>query len=66
LEWINLDKYTKFKYSKRIFGRSRCNNTAALAFGGYPSPIYPTTTAATESWNGSSWTSVNSIEHSKR
>jgi hypothetical protein len=32
--------------------------TAALAFGGQPGPC---NTAATESWNGSSWTSVNSM-----
>jgi hypothetical protein len=33
--------------------------TAALAFGGFIPPA--TRSTATESWNGTSWTSVNSM-----
>jgi len=35
-------------------------STAALAFGGYPSP-----TGQTESWNGTSWTEVNDLNTAK-
>jgi hypothetical protein len=37
--------------------------TAALAFGGYTPPA---TTAATEEYNGSTWTSVNSMNTARR
>lgn len=42
-------------------------NTAALAFGGHTG-TYPTQTisAATESYNGSAWTSVNSLNTARR
>ena len=33
---------------------------SALAFGGDPNGV-GATTAATESWNGTSWTTVNSL-----
>jgi hypothetical protein len=46
----------KFKHSKTIF--SRCGiQTAALAFGGDTG----TYTAATEEYDGSTWTSVTSL-----
>ncbi len=37
-------------------------NTAALAFGGYPNHLGPTSPVAlTESWNGTNWTEVNDM-----
>jgi hypothetical protein len=36
--------------------------TAALAFGGF---IPGTNTGATESWNGTSWTTVSNYEYCK-
>jgi len=36
------------------------SSTAALAFGGFPSP-----TGQTESWNGTSWTEVNDLNTAK-
>jgi hypothetical protein len=39
----------------RLAGANSGTQTAALAFGGFAPP----TTGATESWNGTSWTSVN-------
>jgi hypothetical protein len=46
-----LDKFSsKFEYSKRFFSAGAGTQTAALAFGGQP------VTAATESYNGTSWT----------
>ena len=34
------------------------SNTSAIVFGGY---VGPPNTAATETWNGTNWTEVNSI-----
>jgi hypothetical protein len=54
-----LDIKWKFKYCKKINVRTGlgASNTAALAFGGFDSS---SVSAATEAYNGSSWTTVNS------
>jgi hypothetical protein len=58
LEWNFMDKYSFFKYSKKLFRWSRTSNCSFSFWWNTPGPAY---TAATESWNGSSWTSVNSM-----
>jgi hypothetical protein len=46
------------------YGLGGCGTqTAALGFGGY---LSPGNTAATESYDGSSWTSVNSMNTARR
>jgi hypothetical protein len=53
-----LDIIQFYEYCKIGLGQAG-TQTAALAFGGYTAP--GVVSVATESYNGSSWTSVNSM-----
>ena len=54
--WTNLPATIN---TGRELGAAAGVQTAGIAFGGYPS--YPTTTTATETWDGTSWAVVNSM-----
>jgi hypothetical protein len=45
--------------ARGTLGGAGASNTAAIAFGG--SPVSQGTTTATESYNGTAWTTVNSM-----
>jgi hypothetical protein len=50
----NLDSWWKFKYSKKIFSRSR-NSNSSFSFWWL---WIPAVTGATEEYDGTTWTSV--------
>jgi hypothetical protein len=54
-----LGNWWKFKYSKKIQLAGAGTQTAGLAFGGYTTAL----SAATEEYNGATWTTVGSLEY---
>ena len=62
----NWTETTDLNTTRRSQASAAASSTAALCFGGYTAPPFPSgVQAVTESWNGSSWTEVNDLNSAR-
>ena len=62
----NWTETTDLNTTRRSQASAAASNTAALCFGGYTAPPFPSgVQTVTESWNGSSWTEVADLNSAR-